>query len=158
MKMEDLSGFNYSLIETLTGEHKQIRLIYNNIMSAAVDRQYADVDVELEKFGEAIRAHYGYADRELYSCIAEFLKYNFPNRKEAFDNISLEMKKIAVEILTILTKSPNLPLSGQTYSEFMVEFLKIGKVMNERIIREETVLFKMYELALVTDQNAKMLA
>jgi len=144
MSDKDLPGFDYTLIESLAEEHKKIRIIYNKVMSAAVDKQYALVDYELGEFSVAIRDHYRKADNELYSYIKTFIQIKFPKREKAFTQLSVEMKNIAIEIFYIMTQSPNLPLTGQTYSEFMVEFLRIGKIMNERIIREETVLFKMY--------------
>jgi len=144
MIREDTLGSNSSLIEVLAEEHKKIRVTYNKLMSAAVDKQYALVDQELNEFNAEIRAHYGHAEKKLYSHIKSYIHINYPKREKAFTKLMLEMKNISVEIFYILNQSPNIPVTGQTYSEFMVEFLRIGKIMNERIIREQNILFKMY--------------
>lgn len=145
MKKKDLPAFDYLLVEALRDEHRDIRYIYNRIMSAAVDRDYEEAMQELDAFHAEIRTHYKKADSELYFYIRTYVQIKHPKREKAFNQLLLEMKNISIEIYYIITQSPSLPLSGETYNGFMLEFLKLGKLMNERINREENVLFKMYE-------------
>jgi len=145
MTKENLPSFDGTLIQSLTEEHKKIRTMYNNVMSAMLDKQYALIDDELRAFMSEIGSHYQTTGCQLYTHIGNYIHLKFPARESAFKQLTLEMKKIPIEIFSILTQSPNVPVSGQTYSEFMVEFLRVGKIMNERIIHEQTVVFKMYE-------------
>ncbi len=144
-KKRDLPAFDFSLIETLHAEHKSIRLIFNKIMSFAIEKDYEKVAGQLETFNSEIRKHYQKADVELYSYLKTYVQIKYPKREKAFTQLSLEMKNLSIEIYYIISQSPNIPFTEKTYNGFMKEFMNVGKLLNERILREESVLFKMYQ-------------
>lgn len=141
----DLPAYDFSLIDTLHDEHKSIRLIFNKIMSFAIEKDYEKVAGQLEIFNSEIRKHYQRADIELYSYLKTYVQIKYPKREKAFTQLSLEMKNLSIEIYYIISQSPNIPLTEKTYNGFMKEFMSVGKLLNERILREESVLFKMYQ-------------
>lgn len=141
----DLPAFDYTLIDTLHAEHKNIRFIFNQIMSFTLEKDYKKVAGQLEIFNKKISEHYQRADAGLYSYLKTYVKIKYPKREKAFTQLSLEMKNLSIEIYYVITQSPNIPLSDKTYSAFMKEFMAMGKLLNERILREESVLFKMYQ-------------
>lgn len=141
----DLPAYDYTLIETLHAEHKRIRFIFNKIMSFTIEKDYEKVAGQLETFNSEIRRHYQKADIELYAYLKTYVQIKYPQREKAFTQLSLEMKNLSIEIYYTISQSPNIPLSGKTYNGFMKEFMTVGKLLNERILREESVLFKMYK-------------
>lgn len=142
---KNLPAFDFSLIDTLKAEHKEIRFIYNCLMSLTIEKNYGKVAGQLESFNGEIRVHYQKADVSLYAYLRTYVQIKYPQREKAFAQLSLEMKNNSIEIFYIISQSPNIPLSDKTYDAFMIEFMAVGKLMNERINREQELLFKMYE-------------
>lgn len=141
----DLPAYNYTLIDTLHGEHKRIRMIFNRIMSFAIEKDYEKVAGQLEIFNSEIRQHYQRADVDLYAYLKTYVQIKYPRREKAFTQLSLEMKNLSIEIYYTISQSPNIPLTEKSYQGFMKDFMAVGKLLNERILREESVLFKMYQ-------------
>lgn len=142
MKLPPYDGV---LIDTLRKEQIGVVFIYKELMRYAKDRNYAQVEKRLAQFSTIMKEHYAYADKELYSYLKSYIKIKYPRRARAFNELSLEMKNISIEAFFSITQSPNIPLSDDTYDRFIAEFLLIGDQINNRIKREEAVLFKMYE-------------
>ncbi len=141
----DLPAHDYSLIDTLNEEHKKIRFVYNRLMSFTIEKDYSKVAGQLEIFNGEIREHYQKADTNLYAYLKTYVQIKYPQREKAFAQLNLEMKNISIEIFYIISQSPNIPLTEKTYDAFMKEFMAVGKLMNERINQEKSLLFKMYE-------------
>ena len=141
----DLPAHDYALIESLAAEHKKIRFIHNRLMSLTIEKDYAKVAGQLEIFNGEIREHYQKADTNLYAYLKTYVQIKYPQREKAFAQLNLEMKNISIEIFYIITQSPNIPLTEKSYDAFLQEFMAVGKLMNERINREQNLLFKMYE-------------
>jgi len=144
-KKRELPAYDLSLINNLTEEHRELRFIYDELMRYAVDHDYEKAANRLEQLNTTIRDHYRRADTDLYAYLKTYIQIKHPKREKAFTQLSLEMKNISIEIFYTISQSPNLPLKKETHRAFMKEFIHFGKLMNERIIRETRVLFKMYE-------------
>ena len=142
---KQLPAFDYTLIDSLHDENKKNRFVYNELMRFAVDKDYPKVAGRLEILNSQIRNHYQKADAELYAYLKTYIHIKFPKREKAFTQLSLEMKNISIEIFYTISQSPNIPLSDKTHSGFMKEFIRLGELLNERVHREESVLYKMYE-------------
>jgi len=142
---KDLPAFDYALIDSLNEDHKQIRFVFNRLMKFAVEKDYEKVSGQLEVFNQEIREHYQRTDTELYKYLKTYVHIKYPEREKAFAQLSFEMKNISIEIFYIISQSPNIPLSDDTYAAFMKEFMGVGKLLNERINQEKAILFKMYE-------------
>jgi len=141
----NLPAYDYGLINLLDEEHTKIRFIFNRIMSLAIEKKYQGIATQLDIFNKEMREHYHKSDIELYAYLKTYVQIKYPKREKAFSQLSLEMKNISIEIFYIMSQSPNLPLSDKTHAGFMKEFLSLGKLLNERINREKSLLFKMYE-------------
>ena len=50
-----------------------------------------------------------------------------------------------MELFTILNQSKFIPVNDNTVAGFLDEFCQLGAILQERISREETVLYPMYE-------------
>lgn len=141
----NLPAHDFSLIDDLIAEHKKIRFIFNQVMSLAIKKDYVKVSDKLELFNAEIREHYHKADTELYAYLKTYVQIKYPKREKAFTQLSLEMKNLSIEIYYIISQSPNIPFKEETRKEFIKEFMTLGKLLNERINKEQTVLFKMYQ-------------
>ena len=140
-----LPPFDYSLVDSLRKDHKEILFIYNEMMKYAAAKDYPKVSGRLELFSRKIREHYQKADVDLYAYLKCHIQQKYPKREKAFTELSLEMKNISIEIFFIISQSTNIPLNDKRYDGFMKEFTHLGEQLNKRIDREESVLFMMYK-------------
>ncbi|KAG1663464.1 hypothetical protein GQR58_020400 [Nymphon striatum] len=140
-----LPPYDYALIKTLEDEQRELMFIYKEMMKHADAEQYNAAAGRLEAFSSRIKAHFHKADKELYSYLRTFIQLKYPKRERAFNELNLEMKNISIEIFFSITQSPFIPVSARTRDEFIKEFSHLGKLLETRIHREETVLHVMYE-------------
>ena len=140
-----LPPYDYGLIDTLRADHKEIIFLQGEIVKYAQDEKYELVARRLEAFSTKVKAHFHQADKELYSYLKTFILQRYPKREKAFTELSLEMKNISIEVFFCLTQSPNIPMNKTNRVLFINEFRRIGELLQNRIHREETVLYVMYE-------------
>ncbi|GAA0397584.1 hypothetical protein GCM10009133_03270 [Cocleimonas flava] len=140
-----LPPYDYSLIKTLEEEQAELLFVYKEMMKHAEAEQYSAAAGRLEAFSSKIKAHFHKADKELYSYLRTFIQLKYPKRERAFNELNLEMKNISIEIFFSITQSPHIPVNERNRSEFIKEFTHLGKLLETRIHREETVLHVMYD-------------
>ncbi len=140
-----LPPYDYALIKTLEKEQDELMFIYKEMMKHADSEQYDAAAGRLEAFSSKIKAHFHKADKELYSYLKTFIQLKYPKRERAFNELSLEMKNISIEIFFSITQSPFIPVNARSRDEFIKEFTHLGKLLKIRIHREQTVLQVMYE-------------
>ena len=137
--------YGYTLIDSLRNDQKDILFIYNEMMNYAENKEYTQATGRLGQFSSRIKEHYHYSEKELYSYLRSFILQKYPKRERAFNELCLEMKNIALEIFVSISQSPNIPINDDNHQKFIEEFRLLGKKLNRRIHREESVLFVMYE-------------
>lgn len=140
-----LPPYDYSLLETLKKEQEEFLFVHSEIMKFAEAKQYSSVMGRLEYLSTMLKAHFQRSDKELYSYLRTFIQQRYPKREKAFTELCLEMKNISIEVFFTLTQSPNIPVNDNTVEAFVKEFDRLGTLLDQRIHREETVLFVMYE-------------
>ncbi|WP_299875662.1 hypothetical protein [uncultured Cocleimonas sp.] len=140
-----LPPYDYTLIKTLEEEQTELMFIYKEMMKHAETEQYSAAAGRLEAFSSKIKAHFHKADKELYSYLRTFIQLKYPKRERAFNELNLEMKNISIEIFFSITQSPFIPVNERSRVEFIKEFTHLGKLLETRIHREETVLHVMYD-------------
>jgi hypothetical protein len=140
-----IPAFEHSLINSLRNDQKDIMIIYNEVMACAEKKEYLLVTRLLQQLFDQIKEHYQYADTELYAYLTAFIQKKYPKRERAFTELCFEMKNIALRIFTQLNQSPEIPTNDKTHKQFIETLELLGKLLNRRIHREESVLFVMYE-------------
>jgi len=140
-----LPVYDLGLLGTLRNDQKEILFIYNEIMRFTKEKKYQLAADHLEKLTSRITAHFHMSDKELYTYLKAYVHQIYPKREKAFTELSLEMKNISISIFYSLTQSPNFPINSSNYDAFIPEFRHLGEQLQDRINREEKVLFPMYE-------------
>jgi len=143
--LKKLPPFDYVLIQTLQEEQRELMFIYKEMMKHVEAEQYNAAEGRLEAFSSRIKAHFHKADKELYSYLRIFIQLKYPKRERAFNELNLEMKNISIEIFFSITQSPFIPVNARNRDEFIKEFTHLGKLLERRIHREETVMHVMYD-------------
>jgi hypothetical protein len=143
-KQVNLPGYKYGLVDSFLKTHQEILTVYTTIMSNAKDKDYAILPLMLSQFSKKCFDHFN-DEEELYT----FMKALAGSRSEIERRIAMEfsaeMKNLSLELFTILNQSRFIPVNDTTVVGFIDEFQQLGDVLQERIKREEAVLYPMYE-------------
>ena len=140
-----LPAYDLGLIKTLQKDHQELLFIYAGLMTHAENKKYELVVEQLSLFSERFTEYFHVADRGLYGYLKTYIKLKQPKRQKAFSALNLEMKNLYLSIFYSLNQSSNVPFNENSYEGFIEEFRFVGEQLKERIEREESVLFKMYE-------------
>ena len=77
------------------------------------------------------------------------LKILASNKSQLEQNVvadfSSEMKDISISIFAFLTQSPFIPVNENNINVFIEEFQKLGLQLQDRIQREEKILYPIYK-------------
>jgi len=145
LKKKPSNPYNYKLIENLETEHGALLETYKLLMRSANERDYESISGFLNEFCMSLTEHLKHEDNELYL----FLDFNYSEAKfhqeqSVLKDFRSEMKNITVELESIIHQSPNIPVSDKTVEGFILEFNELGKILVDRIHREETDLYPLY--------------
>lgn len=140
----DLPAYDLSLVGSLKYDHEQILVIYENIISAAEEKEYPKIQLLLKDFTVALTNHIQQEDEQLYGYLKTLAEQESKTTKKVIDRFTSEMKNISIEIFSFLSQSPCIPVNDNTVDKFIVRFNEIGKELLNRINHEEKVLYPIY--------------
>ncbi len=140
----NLPAYKYGLTDSLIEDHKELLSIYGNIMGSAKKKEFTMLPMMLSNFSKKCLTHVN-EEEELYN----FMKILAGSRSDIERNVarefSVEMKNLSVSIFTTLNQSSFIPVTDNSVDGFIKEFEELGNVLQERIGREEKILYPMYE-------------
>lgn len=140
----DLPAYRYGLTESFIEDHKEILSIYENIINNAKDREYTTMPLMLSNFSKKCLSHFN-NEEELYGFMKALASSRSEIERKVAREFSQEMKNLSVSLFTILNQSNYIPVSDNTVDGFIREFEELGNILQERISREEKILYPMYE-------------
>ena len=143
-KKLDLPAYKYKFTETLIEEHKELLSIYESIMHSAREKEFTMMPMMLSKFSKMCHSHFT-EEEELYTFVKSLAGSRSEIEKKVATEFSVEMKNLSVSLFTTLNQSSFIPVTDNSVSGFIKEFGEIGTILQERIGREEKILFPMYE-------------
>ena len=143
-KKLDLPAYRYGLIESFIEEHQEILSIYENILKNAKDREYTTMPLMLSNFSKKCLKHFN-GEEELYNFMKVLASSRSKIERKVAREFSIEMKNLSVSLFTILNQSNYIPVTDNTVDGFIREFEELGSLLQERISREEKILYPMYE-------------
>jgi len=143
-KSVNLPGYKYGLIDSFMEDHQEILSVYEIIMSNAKDKDYAILPLMLSRFSKKCSNHFN-SEEELYTFMKALAGSRSEVERKVATEFSVEMKNLSLELFTILNQSKFIPVNDSTVDGFLEDFCQLGAILQERISREETVLYPMYE-------------
>lgn len=144
-KKVNIPVFDHSLIARLELEHQTILLKYNEIIQLAESKNYVQLSNRFEEFSSELISHIRMEDDELYLYMKNLASYNGSIEEKVCGEFISEMKKITISMFYILSQSPNIPVNDGNVEAFIGEFKGLGEVLQDRILREEKIIYPMYE-------------
>lgn len=139
-----VSQYDAKLIDTLENEHEELFSLFNQSLNFAKNNEFNTLQLSLVEFATAFTSHIKLEDEQLYGYLKILASSKSELEQQIVSDFSKEMKQISSSIFNILSHSPYIPVSKHTVSKFIVEFEKVGKLLTDRIEREENVLYPIY--------------
>lgn len=135
--------YDPGLIERFKHDHRQLLALYNAIKQAFDRRDYAGVGAELDKFRSALNAHLLVENVRLYIYLEHMLAGD-ETSYQLVHGFRREMDGIGRAVVAFLTKYKTIGVDKDLAATFGRELEAIGKVLVDRITREEETLYALY--------------
>ena len=140
----NLPAYDMSLIGALESDHDQLLDLYTNVLKAARNQKYSVLQLALVDFATTFTDHIQVEDELLYGYLKIMARNKTQLEQKIVADFSSEMKNISISIITFLTQSPHIPVNESNVDCFLKEFQIIGSLLQDRIQREEKVLYPIY--------------
>lgn len=135
--------YSPELIDLLKQDHKQLLSLYTDVQNAFERNEFAAVSEKLEKFKSNLQSHLLTENIRLYIYLDRCLA-NDASNSELIRGFRREMDEIAKVAMKFLNKYSAIGVDEQLAGHFAEDFATIGKVLGERIDKEENVLYPLY--------------
>ena len=135
--------YSPDLINSLQGDHQTLLSLYGEINTAFDEKRYSDVSSMLTTFKSGLNAHLLTENVRLYIYLQHALVAD-PSSSELIHGFRKEMDEIAKVALGFLKKYETIGVDEDLAAHFATDFATIGKVLVERIEKEENTLYPLY--------------
>ncbi len=140
-----LPVYDMSLIGALESDHIQILDLYNKILTSAKNEKYLSMQLSLVEFATSFTDHIQIEDEKLYGYLKILAKNKSHLEQKIVAGFHSEMKNISISVFSFLSQSPHIPVNENNVDNFIAEFEQIGLLLQDRIKREEMILYPIYK-------------
>jgi len=140
-----LPVYDFSLIGALKSDHEELMFVYNQVLGFARNKDYGALNYLLGEFVTLSTNHIQMEDERLYGYLKTLASKKGQVEQKAVANFSSEMKNISISIFSLVSQSPNIPVNDKNVDDFIKEFSEMGFELQDRIEREESILYPIYE-------------
>ena len=135
--------YSSELVGSLQDDHQELLGLYGKIDHAFKERRFSDVSSMLGDFRSGLSAHLLTENVRLYIYLDRSLAHD-PINSDLIRNFRKEMDDIAKVALGFLKKYETIGVDDDLAEHFSTDFATIGKVLVERIKKEESTLYPLY--------------
>ena len=135
--------FSPELIDSLQNDHQSLLALYGEINTAFEEKRYDDVSSMLTTFKGDLNAHLLTENVRLYIYLEHALKGD-ETSKDLIHGFRKEMDEIAKVAVGFLKKYETIGVDEDLAAHFATDLATIGKVLVERIQKEENTLYPLY--------------
>jgi hemerythrin-like domain-containing protein len=135
--------YSPELIDSLQQDHQTLLGLYGDINTAFEEKRYADVSAMLITFKSGLNAHLLTENIRLYIYLEHALVGDTIS-SELIHGFRKEMDEIAKVALGFLKKYETIGVDEDLAAHFAIDFATIGRVLVERIQKEENTLYPLY--------------
>ena len=140
-----LPVYDPSLIGALKSDHQDIIAAYNKVLKTARSGNYTALHLLLIEFSILCTNHHQMEDIRIYGYLKTLASNKSLVEQKVVAEFSLEMKEISTSIYASVFQSPNVPVNDETADAFIKEFSLMGFNLQDRIEREESILYPIYK-------------
>ena len=139
-------AYRPELISELKKEHQALLRLHAEILSSAAQRNSARTASSLKEFNEELSKHLKTEFKDLYIFLEFFSMKHMPEIKKSIRDFKVEMHDISREVMGVIHKHEADQFeTDESFDAVITDFHKLGSALVDRITREETELYGMYE-------------
>jgi len=135
--------YSPELVDMLKEDHQKMLALYGEIKAAFEAKDYPGVSGMLEKLKSSLQSHLLTENVRLYIYLDRCLA-NDQTNSELIRGFRREMDDIAKVAMSFINKYSAIGVDEDLASHFDKDFATIGKVLEERITKEEMILYPLY--------------
>ncbi len=140
-----LPDYDISLIGALESDHEQISKLHKKVLKKAREKDFTSLQLTLVEFATALTNHAQVEDELLYGYLKTLASKKSQVEQKVVAGFSSEMKNISITIFSFLSQSPFIPVNENNIDYFIDEFREMGRQLQDRIEREEKILYPIYK-------------
>jgi hypothetical protein len=135
--------YSPELVDSLKSDHQDLLTLYGEIKADFDNKNYPSVSEKLEKFKGDLQGHLLTKNVRLYIYLDRSLASD-PTNSELIRGFRREMDEIAKVAMGFINKYSAIGVDEDLANHFGEDFATIGKVLGERIQKEESILYPLY--------------
>lgn len=137
-------SYDPSLVESLEKDHRELVTLFKEIGQCAKLDEYADVPMLLLSFKTRLEAHLIAENVRFYNYVESTLEHDAENTM-LIRSFRREMNSIARGVVDFVKKYQVARFDVQTRNEFVADYNTVGALLTQRIDREESSLYPLYQ-------------
>ena len=135
--------YSPELIDNLKDEHQTLVGLYGEIQTAFENEQYEAVSQLLDRFRGILQGHLLTENVRLYIYLERHFAHDDTNA-DLIREFRREMDGIGKTVMNFLRKYEAIGVNHDLAGAFGRDFAELGKVLTQRIEREENTLYPLY--------------
>ncbi len=137
-------GYDDGLVAKLKGDHQELVRLYTAIKGAAAANRFADLHDLLANFKHAFQMHIALENVKFYVYVQQRMAQD-PEASTFISEVRREMNDIARAVLKFVDAYTANPPTPATVTDFSAELDQIGAVLVQRVEKEESRLYSLYQ-------------
>jgi len=137
-------GYDPLLLDQLRRDHRKLLDLFAVTQALLSSRDYAGVQRKLGEFRVALQDHLLTANTKLYIYVSRQLADD-PVYSALVNTVRRDMLDNSRQIMEFLRTYSGMRLDDQSGQMFQTELMSIGEALMQRIEREESSLFPLYQ-------------
>jgi len=137
-------GYDPLLLDQLRRDHRKLLDLFAVTQALLSSRDYAGVQRKLGEFRVTLQDHLLTANTKLYIYVSRQLADD-PVYSALVNTVRRDMLDNSRQIMEFLRTYSGMRLDDQTGQMFQTELMAIGEALMQRIEREESSLFPLYQ-------------
>ena len=135
--------YSPELINEFKQEHKRFFALHNAVLSARDRGDVAAIPPLLSEFEAALTGHFLTERIRLYAYLDAYFSVDRETH-EMLREYRTEMDRIGASVMQLIRKYRNIDTDPRLREDFGDDFEELGKVLAERMLREEITLYPLY--------------
>ncbi|MGK0272882.1 MAG: regulator of sigma D [Cocleimonas sp.] len=139
------SDYDVSLINVLEENHQVMINTYNKVLQTAKDENFINLQLLLVDLLTAFTKHVHVEDQLINGYLKILAKRKSRVEEKIITKYSLEIKDISITIFSFFSQNPFIPVNKTNSEMFIIELEVIGQILQDRIDREERILYPIFK-------------
>lgn len=133
-----------NLVRGLTGDHRVLFDLYQEIHGAVTTRKYKAVHRHASKLHDRLHDHLAVENIKLYAELKRQLEKADAAKRQQVHTLQREMFSIGRAAVDFITKAETIRLNDANVGQFKTDLEGVGGVLARRIRQEEDYLFPLF--------------